>query len=93
MKNILVFGKTQASANRYLRKFASKRNDIKFWHGVTMLVLLNEDFYKAVGADDSSRGRRCNKAYVQNNITEDYIDYIVKPCFENEYDITYFKGD
>jgi hypothetical protein len=94
MKNILVFGMTQASANRFLQKFAMKRNDKKSLYR-DRLELLNGNYYKAVsiGNDYSCCGSRCNIAYVQKGIGEYLLYSMVYPCFVNDYDITYFKGD
>lgn len=92
MKNILIFGKTQASAHRFLHKFAEKRNDIQLLTR-TKLELLNGDVYRAVGVDYSSCGMRFNKAYVQEGVSREIMDNIIYPCFVSDYDIIYFKGD
>jgi hypothetical protein len=94
MKNILVFGMTQNSANNFLRKFATKRND-KRCQSVGRLELLNGDYYKTVSiTNDYYRGCRCDIAYVQKGIGEYLLHCMIYPCFVNGYiDIVYFKGD
>lgn len=40
----------------------------------------NGDFWQTAPSYESSRGMKCNISYVEKDISEDFINRVIKPC-------------
>ena len=88
MKGI-VFGATLTSARNKLDKIRAEYES--FWkiniekvisyHNEYTIIFSNGDIWHCVEANDfSSRGRRCNIALIDKNISKEVISSIILPC-------------
>jgi hypothetical protein len=96
-KTIVIFGKTHKSACDYLKKMLNTMlwkdvENVAVRNGLTYRInLRNEDVYFAASTSESVRGKRYDKAYVEYGTSEEIVDRIIKPAFNNEPDIEFFE--
>jgi hypothetical protein len=84
--NVIIFGRTKKEAEKQLSRI---RLDLRIPFGTThksdKILFPNGDQYLAVGTNDSSRGMRCDKAYVHYMIDKEVVDYLIWPCLASSY--------
>ncbi len=84
MKNI-IFTANRAKGVDYLKEIIGKMpyesvkkiSEGSFW---TFAELTDGTTYEVRGASDSSRGCKCDKAYVDRDISKEFIENIIYPC-------------
>lgn len=81
---IVVFGNTKELATRKLEEILnniqySKVKDVRKSRFDMRAELHNGDTYQVSSASDSSRGMRFNIAYVDRNITLDFLNQVIRP--------------
>lgn len=92
---IAVFGKTQKEANAFLNTLTNnmKFGDVESVRIYPRMETLLKDGtrYIALVANDSSRGHRFKKAYVQSGIDIYAFNAFIRMYFTNEQDVEYFE--
>ena len=86
----IVYGKTIERAEIQLEKIIEdyKRMSIEpeTIHKIRnnfSVEFLNGDYWIAVGASDSARGRACNIAYIDRDIDIEIVECIIKPTIKS----------
>ena len=83
----IVWGNSFATAASQLEKIEADYNfigiqtTIKRQHSNRLEIeFSNGDYWCAVRAVDSARGRKCNVSYIDHNIPEEMVNCLVLPC-------------
>lgn len=81
---ILIFAKTTERGKEFLEELVGEmkyKDVLRVVKNINDMYaeLKNGTIYKVVSASDSSRGYKCNKAYVQYGIGKHFIDNIIRP--------------
>jgi hypothetical protein len=83
----IVWGSLFATAASQLEKieadynFIGVQTTIKRQHPNKLEIeFSNGDYWCAVCASDSARGRKCNVSYIDRNISEETVKCLILPC-------------
>lgn len=83
-KKIFIFGKTRESAIAFFEDLIGEIKDEDIHRVVksvneTFVELKDGTIYKVVSASQSSRGYKCDKAYIEYGIDREIIDCVIEP--------------
>ena len=86
----IVYGKTFQRAEKQLteifkdyKKMGIEPNLLRKSHYNFSVEFSNGDYWVAVGAGDSARGRACNIAYIDREIDENTVRCIIMPTIKS----------
>lgn len=85
-ENIIIYGATKERAFSKLQQILDKMEygdvaNVKKSSYEFVVVLKNDDVYRAVGASDIARGIKWQYAYIDSLINREMIDRVILPSF------------